>query len=135
MTWPLVNQFIHLKKKCKTKCIWLYIHFALSIYRTRGPCGCEGALTRQMIRVWDVFTINKSLDIYITTHHGSSLPKDGRDARITIFYQTEKCLLCKLLINSSRTLIILLNNANKDDYCEIYERGYFTFNDNNSWQT
>ena len=87
-----------------------------------------------MIRVWDVFTINKSLDIYITTHHGSSLPKDGRDARITIFYQTEKCLLCKLLINSSRTLIIFLNNANKDDYCEIYEGGYFTFNDNNTWQ-
>ena len=88
----------------------------------------------QMIRVWDVFTINKSLDIYITTHHGSSLPKDGRDARITIFYQTEKCLLCKLLINSSRTLIIFLNNANKDDYWEIYEGGYFTFNDNIDFQ-
>ena len=86
-----------------------YIHFPLSIYPTRGPCGCEGALTRQMIRVWDVFTINKSLDIYITTHHGSSLAKDGRDTRITNFFIKQENVF---YLNSSFF-------TNKDDYCEI----------------
>ena len=63
-----------------------------------------GALTRQMIRVWDVFTINKSLDIYITTHHVSSLAKDWLKR-----WKDNKSQVCIYII-----CILYLNF--KDDY-------------------
>ena len=79
------------KEGVKLNAFDLHTFFSVHLsHPCSAPCGCEGALTRQMIRVRDVFTINKSLDIYITTHHGSSLAKDGRDATITNFLSSRK---------------------------------------------